>query len=212
MVAGLVSYLRQHHIGLLALCIALSGTAYAATLPRNSVGAGQLKKNAVTSPKVKGGSLLLSDFKASQRANLTGAQGARGPQGERGVQGVPGAAGATNVTVRLGASALRDSTAFCNPGERAVGGGGLTNQASSFLYDSSPSQTSGTPTSWDASAEDTSGADATVQATSSALRHSRRLKRSSRSRRAPPGPGVPSRGTSATLTFLRSLTRPQGRV
>jgi hypothetical protein len=164
MVAGLVSYLRQHHIGLLALCIALSGTAYAATLPRNSVGAAQLKKNAVTSPKVKPGSLLVSDFKGSQRANLVGPQGARGPQGERGPQGISGAAGATNVTVRFGASAPRDSTAFCSVGERAVGGGGFTSDANSFLYDSSPSQTSGTPTSWDASAEDTSGADATVQA------------------------------------------------
>jgi hypothetical protein len=43
MAAGLVSYLRRHHIGLLALCIALTGTAYAATLPKNSVGSKQLK-------------------------------------------------------------------------------------------------------------------------------------------------------------------------
>jgi hypothetical protein len=41
MAAGLVSYLRRHHIGLVALCIALTGTAYAATLPRNSVGPAQ---------------------------------------------------------------------------------------------------------------------------------------------------------------------------
>jgi hypothetical protein len=58
MAAGFVSYLRRHHIGLVALCIALTGTAYAATLPRNSVGGAQLKKNAVTSPKVKNRSLL----------------------------------------------------------------------------------------------------------------------------------------------------------
>ena len=53
MLARLVSYVRRHHIGFLALSIALSGTAYAATLPRNSVGTAQLKKNAVTAPKVK---------------------------------------------------------------------------------------------------------------------------------------------------------------
>ena len=47
------SYLRRHHVGMLALFLALSGTAYAATLPRNSVGTAQLKKNAVTAPKVK---------------------------------------------------------------------------------------------------------------------------------------------------------------
>jgi hypothetical protein len=47
------SYLRRHHVGMLALFLALSGTAYAATLPRNSVGTAQLKKNAVTAPKLK---------------------------------------------------------------------------------------------------------------------------------------------------------------
>ena len=95
MVAGLVSYLRRHHIGLLALCIALTGTAYAATLPNNSVGTKQLKKNAVTakkvkngavtgakikngavnSDKVKNGSLLSADFKSGQLP--------AGPQGPR---------------------------------------------------------------------------------------------------------------------------------
>jgi hypothetical protein len=44
MAAGLVSYLRRHHIGLVALCIALTGTAYAAQLPRNSVGGAQLAR------------------------------------------------------------------------------------------------------------------------------------------------------------------------
>jgi hypothetical protein len=47
------SYLRRHHVGMLALFLALSGTAYAATLPRNSVGTAQLKRNAVTAQKVK---------------------------------------------------------------------------------------------------------------------------------------------------------------
>ena len=41
-------------MGLLALAVAMTGTAYAATeLPKNSVGAKQLKKNAVTLPKIK---------------------------------------------------------------------------------------------------------------------------------------------------------------
>ena len=43
----------------LALTIALGGTSYAAvTLPRSSVGTAQLKRNAVTSVKVKNRSLL----------------------------------------------------------------------------------------------------------------------------------------------------------
>ena len=53
MFGSFASYLRQHHVGVLALFIALSGTAYAATLPRNSVGTPQLKQNAVTTPKLK---------------------------------------------------------------------------------------------------------------------------------------------------------------
>jgi hypothetical protein len=38
---------------LLALGIALTGTAYAATLPKNSVGAKQLKNGAVSAKKIK---------------------------------------------------------------------------------------------------------------------------------------------------------------
>ena len=52
----------------LALAIALSGTAVAATvaLAPNSVGTPQLKNNAVTTAKVKNGSLLRADFRAGQ--------------------------------------------------------------------------------------------------------------------------------------------------
>jgi hypothetical protein len=166
MAAGLVAYLRRHHIGLLALFIALSGTAYAATLPRNSVGGPQLKDNAVTSPKVKNRSLLAKDFKSGQLpAGPRGAQGQRGPQGERGLQGLTGAAGATNVTVRVGPDVLGLSTASCVGTERAVGGGGVATGPNGVLWDSSPSPAAGTPTSWDAQALDSSnGADDTVQA------------------------------------------------
>lgn len=49
-----VIYLRRHHIGLLALFVALSGTAYAATktAPKNSVASKSIRKKAVTKPKV----------------------------------------------------------------------------------------------------------------------------------------------------------------
>lgn len=84
-------------VALLALFVALGGTSYAALkLPKNSVGAKQLKRNSVTSPKVKAGSLLLSDFNASERTALQGPEGARGaqglqgPEGARGPQGVAG--------------------------------------------------------------------------------------------------------------------------
>jgi hypothetical protein len=155
MVAGLVSYLRRHHIGVLALCIALSGTAYAATLPSNSVGGAQLKKNAVTSPKVKNRSLLARDFARGQLpAGPRGARGPTGPAGPRGERGLTGPAGATNVTVRVGPEVAGLSTASCLAGERAVGGGGIATGGDGVLWDSSPTQGSGTPTSWDAEAVD----------------------------------------------------------
>jgi hypothetical protein len=145
-------------IASLALIVALGGTSYAALkLPPNSIGAKQLKKNAVSSAKVKNGSLLRKDFRNGQIP-----QGPQGPQGLPGQKGDPGASGATNVTVRLGAASTRDSTAECNPGERAVGGGGFSSDG--LLYDSSPSATGGTPTDWNASAEQADGSDATVQA------------------------------------------------
>ena len=50
-------YLRQHHVALLALMFALGGTAYAASLPRKSVGTKQLKTGAVTAKKIAGGAV-----------------------------------------------------------------------------------------------------------------------------------------------------------
>jgi hypothetical protein len=131
------AYLRQHHVGLLALFIAMSGTAYAASLPRNSVGTAQLKKNAVTSAKVKDHSLLRKDFKAGQLPS--GPQGPRGLTGATGPQGTPGRNGATNVIIRTSpprdvapgdtAGALVD----CQGGEYAVGGGGLAGDIATLV-------------------------------------------------------------------------------
>lgn len=111
-------------VATLALFVALGGSSYAAlNLPKASVGARQLKKNSVTSPKVKRGSLLVSDFKASQRAGL---RGLRGPQG---TQGVAGPAGATKVVYRespfvtIAPDSSETVGVNCNPGEVATGGG-----------------------------------------------------------------------------------------
>jgi hypothetical protein len=87
-------------IATLALFLALGGGAWAATsLPKSSVGTEQLKNGAVTGKKVKGGSLLASNFKAGQLpagpAGATGPQGVPGETGPRGrgVQGEPGEPG-----------------------------------------------------------------------------------------------------------------------
>jgi len=76
-------------IACLALFIALGGAAYAATqLPKNSVGAKQLKKSAVTSVKVKDHSLRATDFAGQLPA---------GPQGDRGATGEPGKRGPSDA-------------------------------------------------------------------------------------------------------------------
>ena len=84
-------------IASLALLVALGGTSVAAvsiTIPRASVGNPQLKNNAVTSNKVRNGSLLGVDFKTGQLpAGAPGPSGSAGPagaQGSTGPQGPPG--------------------------------------------------------------------------------------------------------------------------
>jgi hypothetical protein len=76
----------------LALFVALGGASYAAvSLPKNSVGAKQLKRSSVTSAKVADGTLQEGDFKPGQLpAGATGPQGPRGEKGERGETGEPG--------------------------------------------------------------------------------------------------------------------------
>lgn len=80
----------------LALFMTLGGVGYAASqLPNNSVGTKQLKANAVTSGKVKNGTLLKADFKAGQIP--AGAKGNTGPAGPAGPAGAVGATGATGA-------------------------------------------------------------------------------------------------------------------
>ena len=148
-------------VAFVALLVALGGTSYAAIrLPANSVGTKQLKKSSVTTAKVKNGSLLSTDFKRGQIP--VGRQGPPGPAGPAGPAGARGAAGISSVTVRVGPEQSPRSTASCQAGERAVGGGGFT--ADGFLYDSSPSVTEGTPTDWQAAAGTDGGGFGTAQA------------------------------------------------
>jgi hypothetical protein len=155
MVARLVSYLRRHHIGLLALCIALPGTAYAATLPNNSVGTKQLKNNAVgakkikngavNSKKVKNGSLVRADFKAGQLPDLTDVTVV--------TSGPPNGFGVVNPV------------ATCPSGQVAIGGGGVVGggpgdpppDTTWYLYSSNPVLPAGggPPTAWRVAAADT---------------------------------------------------------
>jgi hypothetical protein len=91
---GLSTYLRRHHIGLLALFIALGGTSYAAvSLSANSVGARELKNQAVGAAEIKDGSIMKRDLRERLYESLRGGGGGAGATGPAGPQGPPGPAG-----------------------------------------------------------------------------------------------------------------------
>lgn len=139
----------------MALFIALGGTSYAAVkLPKNSVGANQIKIGGVGSSEVRNRSLRAIDFRASDLpVGRTGAQGpagapgprgadgARGPAGQNGADGTdgtngtngtdgtPGTVGAATTVFFQATTDLLNSTngnygAFCPAGKQAIAGGG----------------------------------------------------------------------------------------
>ncbi len=113
----------------LALLVALTGTSYAAvTLANNSVGTVQLKTGAVTSPKVRDGSLGVIDLAPAARLALKGQVGAQGPAGPRGDKGDAGPPGVSGLEI-VSASSVFDSApektlvVRCPTGKRLAGGG-----------------------------------------------------------------------------------------
>jgi Collagen triple helix repeat (20 copies) len=98
---------RTSVVAVAALVVAVLGSTplgHAASrfiLPKNSVGASQLKPNAVTSLKVKDGSLAAADFRPGELP--AGPQGPQGPQGPKGDNGDPGAQGPKGETGATGA-------------------------------------------------------------------------------------------------------------
>ena len=145
-------------IAVTALVIAVFGATplgHAAgrfVLPKASVGAGQLKSNAVTSSKVKDGSLGVADFNAG--ALPAGPQGPKGDAGEagpQGVQGLPGQSGPKGDTGAPGVSAYEELTGHsaaaiapgqvgealvkCPAGKKAFGGELSGNSGAYFAPD-----------------------------------------------------------------------------
>ena len=116
-------FTSAHVIAVIALVVALGGTGYAAlTLPKDSVGAKQIKKNAVNSAKVRNGSLRKGDFKKGQLP-----AGKQGPTGATGPTGPTGAFGAVTTQFKQGAEIPDGMSArvdvYCPAGERGIGGG-----------------------------------------------------------------------------------------
>ena len=112
-------------VALIALCIALGGTSYAAAkLPRNSV----------SSPQVRDGSLRAGDFAKGQLPpgadGANGADGAAGPAGAAGAIGPAGAIGSAGAAGRDGAAG--PAGAAGRDGARgATGASGATGAAGS---------------------------------------------------------------------------------
>jgi len=100
-------------LAFIALCVALSGIAYAQMVPPDSVGAIELKEPSVSTKHVVNHSLRRVDFAKGQI-----------PRGRR------GRPGATNVVERhvsgedVPAGEIRSVTVRCEGNERATGGGG----------------------------------------------------------------------------------------
>jgi len=86
----------------LALFLALGGTSYAAfKLPRDSVGARELRSGSVASSELRDGSIGARDLSAGARASLAGSAGpagAPGPVGAPGQRGPVGPVGPTGAT------------------------------------------------------------------------------------------------------------------
>src|SRR4051812_18372139 len=105
----------------IAVFIALGGSSYAAL----TVTGRNIKNGTITSADVKDRSLLARDFRSGQLpAGPPGPQGATGSQGAQGPQGAQGASGASRLVIRGGGPG--SDQAFCQAGERATGGGGIT--------------------------------------------------------------------------------------
>jgi hypothetical protein len=105
---------------MIALFVALSGASYAAIkLPINAVGTAQIKKDAVTSTKVKDGSLLAGDFKAGQLP--AGAKGETGAAGASGVTAANGTSGSSlGITLTGTPQEVMSTTVSSGPAGRMV--------------------------------------------------------------------------------------------
>jgi hypothetical protein len=111
-------------VAMIALFVALGGTGYAALkLPKNSVGAKQIKANAVRSAEVRNRSLKAGDFRRGQLPI-----GAKGDTGAKGDKGDTGTFGPITVQYEAAAEDLPDGMSkgyvvHCPEGQRALAGG-----------------------------------------------------------------------------------------
>jgi hypothetical protein len=106
----------------IAVFIALGGSSYAAiNLPRNSVGASEIKTGAVRSAEIKDRSIRTSDLATSARSALRGQSGPQGPAGPQGLAGAQGPAGPTYwAAVDSSGGRARGNAVLSRHGEEGV--------------------------------------------------------------------------------------------
>jgi hypothetical protein len=166
-------------VACIALTIALGGTAWAATLPRNSVGTAQLKRNAVTSIKVRNNSLTGADIRESRLGTVPRAARAGTANSATSASTATTANSATTATSAASAPVSRldyrssaqaaipaglgnfvRASINCDGNMVATGGGAkVSNPSIAFINDSNPLGKAG----WEATASaDTAGANLMV--------------------------------------------------
>lgn len=99
----MMNYLRRHHMGILALFVALGGTSYAATqLPSNSVGKRQIRAGAVTAPKIHNGAITSTKLSPAVLALLRKERsGAEAPWRDPTISTTISAAGQTVISQQV---------------------------------------------------------------------------------------------------------------
>ncbi len=102
MLRGVAAYLRLHHLGLLALFVALGGTSFAAAgvIRGTQIAPHSIPKNRLTNGAIK---------------SLKGGRGAQGVPGAQGAQGPPGAKGATGSAGHAGPTGHTGATGHVGP-------------------------------------------------------------------------------------------------
>jgi hypothetical protein len=147
---GFGGYLRQHHLALLALFLALGGTSFAAAryidglqIRPSSIPKNRLTRSAIA--ELRGAKGPRGIAGPAGPRGPRGATGAQGPAGAQGVPGVPGAQGLRGPTGPAGGLATADGiegtpcTTSDGPGTASVfyASGGPSNPASANLNGSS---------------------------------------------------------------------------
>ncbi len=124
-------------VSMIALTVALSGTAVAAKL--------------ITGAQIKDGSIGYVDISKTAKAKLLGSSGAQGLPGPAGAAGVAGVAGGFNMskisyvtgpTVSVAVGDIDGASAFCPDGNKVMGGGFFSSLTSVAASESNSAGTS----------------------------------------------------------------------